>query len=182
MPIGISVWRYKCFRNRVIMKVRKLSLPFSSEMISSLIQGDKILLDGTLYTSRDLAHTRLVELMRAGQPSPIPLDEGALFYMDLHLFPRVKYAERLVSPPQPAWIALHISFEHGLKVIIGKETVPRRYVMLSVSMAQCIWLPQAEYLPCSAAVLFHVKHSSGRNWALRQSIAMWCKTFPAMLR
>jgi len=103
------------------MKVRKLSLPFSSEMISSLIQGDKILLDGTLYTSRDLAHTRLVELMRAGQPSPIPLDEGALFYCGPSPVPPGKVCGA-IGPTTSARMDRFTPFllENGLKVMIGK--------------------------------------------------------------
>jgi len=103
------------------MRVRKLSLPFSSEMISSLIQGDKILLDGTLYTARDLAHTRLAELMRAGQPSPIPLDEGALFYCGPSPVPPGKVCGA-IGPTTSARMDRFTPFllEHGLKVIIGK--------------------------------------------------------------
>lgn len=103
------------------MRVRKLSLPFSSEIISSLIQGDKILLDGTLYTARDLAHSRLVELMRAGQTSPIPLDEGALFYCGPSPVPPGKVCGA-IGPTTSARMDRFTSFllENGLKVIIGK--------------------------------------------------------------
>jgi len=103
------------------MKVRNLSLPFSSEIISCLNSGDKILLNGTLYTARDLAHTRLVELMGAGNPSPIPLDEGALFYCGPSPVPPGRVCGA-IGPTTSARMDSFTPFllENGLKVMIGK--------------------------------------------------------------
>ncbi len=103
------------------MKVRKLSLPFSSKLISSLLPGDKILLNGSLYTARDRAHTRLVELMRAGHTSPIPLDEGALFYCGPSPVPPGRICGA-IGPTTSARMDSFTPFllENGLKVMIGK--------------------------------------------------------------
>ena len=46
------------------MRILKLQLPIPPDVMASLKTGDKILLSGTLYTARDVAHARLCELIR----------------------------------------------------------------------------------------------------------------------
>ena len=43
---------------------------------SRLRAGDKVLLSGTVYTSRDAAHKRLFALMDEGKPLPFPLKDA----------------------------------------------------------------------------------------------------------
>lgn len=42
--------------------------------------GDKVLLSGIVYTSRDAAHKRIMELMRRGEPLPYDLNGAAVYY------------------------------------------------------------------------------------------------------
>lgn len=46
----------------------------------TLSAGDKVLLSGTLYTSRDAAHKRISELLAKGEPVPYPLDGAVIYY------------------------------------------------------------------------------------------------------
>lgn len=46
----------------------------------TLRAGDRILLSGTVYTSRDAAHKRLFALLDQGQPLPFPLRDAVIYY------------------------------------------------------------------------------------------------------
>jgi len=53
--------------------------PLTSEDTKQLVAGDTVLLNGTIYTARDAAHKRLVELIEAGKELPFDL-EGSIIY------------------------------------------------------------------------------------------------------
>lgn len=42
--------------------------------------GDKVLLSGIVYTSRDAAHKRITELIEKGEPLPYPLEGAVIYY------------------------------------------------------------------------------------------------------
>ena len=42
--------------------------------------GDKVLLSGTVFTSRDAAHKRITELMDRGAPLPYEIDGAVIYY------------------------------------------------------------------------------------------------------
>ena len=48
--------------------------------IPELKAGDRILLSGTVYTSRDAAHKRIFSLLDAGEPLPYPLKGSVIYY------------------------------------------------------------------------------------------------------
>ncbi len=56
-----------------------ISTPLSKEQAGNLRAGDTVLVSGTIYTARDAAHARLVELLDKGEKLPIDI-EGALIY------------------------------------------------------------------------------------------------------
>ena len=49
------------------------------ERAPHLRAGDRLLLSGTVYTSRDAAHKRLFALLDAGKPLPYPLKDGVIY-------------------------------------------------------------------------------------------------------
>ncbi len=51
-----------------------------AEKARTLTAGDKVLLSGTVYTSRDAAHKRIKELMAKGEPLPYDLNGAAVYY------------------------------------------------------------------------------------------------------
>ena len=59
----------------------KLTTPVSKEDLSPLRAGDTVLLSGTVYTARDAAHQRMMELLDRGEPLPFPLEGSAIYYV-----------------------------------------------------------------------------------------------------
>ena len=45
-----------------------------------LIAGDRVILSGTVYTSRDAAHQRIFELLEQGEPLPYDLNRAVIYY------------------------------------------------------------------------------------------------------
>jgi fumarate hydratase subunit beta len=43
--------------------------------------GDKLLLTGTVYTARDAAHKKLIEMIEAGEPLPLQIENQMVYYM-----------------------------------------------------------------------------------------------------
>ena len=50
------------------------------EAIPQLRAGDRLLLSGTVYTSRDAAHKRIFSLLDEGKPLPYPLEGSVIYY------------------------------------------------------------------------------------------------------
>lgn len=58
----------------------RLHTPLGDDLVRQLHAGDPVLLCGTLYTARDAAHRRLIELLDAGQKLPVDLHGQAIYY------------------------------------------------------------------------------------------------------
>lgn len=58
----------------------KLRAPIDKAALAPLRAGDTVLLSGTVYTARDAAHKRLIELLDRGEPLPFPLEGSAIYY------------------------------------------------------------------------------------------------------
>lgn len=58
-----------------------LTPPLSDETIVRLRAGDRIFISGDIYTARDTAHKRLVELLERGDPLPFPLQGQIIYYV-----------------------------------------------------------------------------------------------------
>ncbi len=56
-----------------------LQTPLTVDALTSLNVGDKVLISGRVYTARDAAHKRLVDLVQQGKSLPFPI-EGAIIY------------------------------------------------------------------------------------------------------
>ena len=48
--------------------------------VSKLCAGDRVLLSGTVYTSRDAAHKRIFALLDEGKPLPYSLKDSVIYY------------------------------------------------------------------------------------------------------
>ena len=49
-------------------KTVKLTSPLTDQDVMQLNIGDKVLISGVIYTARDAAHKRLVDLLAKGDP------------------------------------------------------------------------------------------------------------------
>ncbi|ABR49540.1 hydro-lyase, Fe-S type, tartrate/fumarate subfamily, beta subunit [Alkaliphilus metalliredigens QYMF] len=60
---------------------KKITMPLTAEKVKSLKAGDSVLLTGMIYTARDAAHKRLVDLLEAGEDLPIELQDQVIYYV-----------------------------------------------------------------------------------------------------
>ena len=59
----------------------RINLPLTRQKAAPLAAGDQVYFSGTLYTARDAAHKRIVELLDAGKPLPFPLEDEVIYYV-----------------------------------------------------------------------------------------------------
>ena len=58
-----------------------LKTPLNDSDVEKLEAGDKVRISGTLYTARDAAHKRLVEMIESGKDLPFNLKGQLLYYV-----------------------------------------------------------------------------------------------------
>jgi fumarate hydratase subunit beta len=58
----------------------RISEPFDKSKLASLKPGDQVELTGTVYTARDAAHKRILELSDVGKPLPFDLNGAIIYY------------------------------------------------------------------------------------------------------
>ncbi len=99
----------------------KLKTPLTNEDVEKLKAGDIVYLTGTIYTARDAAHKRLVDLINEGKELPFDLKGAVIYYVG-------------PTPPKPGEVIgsagpttsyrmdpyAPILIEKGLKGMIGK--------------------------------------------------------------
>ncbi|OYD17337.1 fumarate hydratase [candidate division WOR-3 bacterium JGI_Cruoil_03_44_89] len=99
----------------------RLHTPLSDEDIEKLHIGDTVLLSGVIYTARDAAHKRLVDLIKENKPLPIDIKGGVIYYVG----PAPAKPGYAIGPAGPTTSYrmdpyATILHEHGLKASIGK--------------------------------------------------------------
>ncbi|MGN0804010.1 MAG: Fe-S-containing hydro-lyase [Candidatus Coproplasma sp.] len=60
--------------------MKKLYLPLTKEQIKDLKAGDSVTISGEIYTARDCAHKRLVEMIKKGEELPFELKDAFIYY------------------------------------------------------------------------------------------------------
>ena len=60
---------------------KRITTPLTEEKVSSLRAGDSVLISGTIYTARDAAHKRLVDLLDKGEEIPIDVKDAVIYYV-----------------------------------------------------------------------------------------------------
>ncbi|MGD1047939.1 MAG: Fe-S-containing hydro-lyase [Candidatus Krumholzibacteriaceae bacterium] len=98
-----------------------MKTPLRPEDVDKLRAGDKVNLNGFLYTARDAAHKKLVELVKEGKELPLPLEGQIIYYVGPSPTPPGKpigsagpTTSFRMDPYAP------ILIEHGLRGMIGK--------------------------------------------------------------
>ncbi len=59
----------------------KLTTPLSDDEVKRLKIGDKVSLNGIIYTGRDAAHKRLIELLDQGKSLPFDIQGQIIYYV-----------------------------------------------------------------------------------------------------
>ena len=60
---------------------KRITTPLTEDKVNSLKAGDSVLISGTIYTARDAAHKRLVELLDKGEKLPIDVNNAVIYYV-----------------------------------------------------------------------------------------------------
>ncbi len=60
---------------------KKITAPLTPETVKDLRAGDSVLISGTIYTGRDLAHKRLTDALKAGEKLPFELTGAVIYYV-----------------------------------------------------------------------------------------------------
>lgn len=60
---------------------RKIKLPITRETARTIKSGESCLLSGVIYTARDAAHKRLVELLEKGEKLPFDIENATIYYV-----------------------------------------------------------------------------------------------------
>ena len=99
----------------------KLLTPLSSKGIEKLKIGDKVWLNGIIYTARDAAHKRLVETLKRGEKLPFNPEGQVIYYVG----PAPARPGRVIGSAGPTTssrmdpYAIYL-MEAGVKGMIGK--------------------------------------------------------------
>lgn len=98
-----------------------IKTPLSNNDIINLKTGDKVLINGVIYTARDAAHKRIVEAIDAGKELPFELQGQIIYYAG----PSPAKPSAVIGSCGPTTSSrmdayTPILLEHGLKGMIGK--------------------------------------------------------------
>ena len=63
------------------MKEIKITTPLDTETLCKLKTGDKVLISGTVYTARDAAHKRMIEMLKRGEELPFDIKGQIIYYV-----------------------------------------------------------------------------------------------------
>ena len=102
-------------------EIKKLQTPLVEKDVRSLKAGDEVLINGTIYTARDMAHKRLCEAIDNGEKLPFEL-EGAIIYF---VGPTPAQPGRVIGAAGPTTSSRMDAFSPkllagGLKAMLGK--------------------------------------------------------------
>lgn len=102
---------------------KRICTPITDDMIESLSVGDKVLISGVIYTARDAAHKRMVEMLASGDAMPFDFCGTAVYYAGPSPT-RPGMATGSIGPTTSGRMDAYspMLMERGLRVMIGKGT------------------------------------------------------------
>lgn len=120
------------------MEIR-INTPLNEEVINKLKAGDKVLLSGVIYTARDAAHGRLIELLNQGRDMPIDVRNQVVYYVG----PTPEKPGEIIGSAGPTTSYRMDSYaprllDLGLKAMIGKGARSEE-VIKSIINNKCIY-------------------------------------------
>jgi fumarate hydratase subunit beta len=72
---------FEALLRRNLMGIVRLETPLGNSDIEPLRIGQKVLLNGVIYTGRDAAHKRLFDLIQSGKPLPVDFRGQVIYYV-----------------------------------------------------------------------------------------------------
>lgn len=58
-----------------------ITTPLSNDVLENLKIGDRVLITGIIYSARDAAHMRLIDLVNQGKPLPFDISGQIIYYV-----------------------------------------------------------------------------------------------------
>lgn len=116
-----------------------INTPLTDEIVFDLKAGDRVLLNGIIYTGRDAAHKRLVELIENGEDLPMDIKNQIIYYVGPcpakpgHV---IGSAGPTTSGRMDAYAPLLM--EKGLKGMIGKGS-RNQHVVDTIIKHNCVY-------------------------------------------
>lgn len=116
-----------------------INTPLTDEAINGLKAGDRILLNGVIYTGRDVAHKRLVELIKKGEELPMDIRNQTIYYVG----PCPAKPGQVIGSAGPTTSGrmdayAHLLMEKGLKGMIGKG-IRNQQVVDAIIKYNCVY-------------------------------------------
>jgi fumarate hydratase subunit beta len=101
--------------------MKQVTVPFLADDILSLHSGEMILLSGTIFTARDAAHKKMIQLLQNSKPLPFDLSNQLIYYCG----PSPAKPGQVVGSAGPTTSSRMDSFteellKQGLKGMLGK--------------------------------------------------------------
>ena len=98
-----------------------ITLPLTREKAAALKSGDTVYFTGVIYTARDAAHKRLIELLENGQPFPFEMEDAVIYYVG----PTPAKPGQVIGSAGPTTSYRMDAYaptlmDHGLRGMIGK--------------------------------------------------------------
>ena len=155
------------------MTEHHLTTPLSRDDIMKLTAGDIVYLSGTVYTARDEAHLRILELTDEGKPLPFDL-EGAVIY---HCGPLMKeegdgwraVAAGPTTSARMTDMTPGLLDNYSVRAIIGKGGMKD---IAPVLKDRCVYLAYTG--GCAALAVDMIKDVKGVHWMeLDMPEAVW---------
>ena len=85
---------------------KKISTPLTEEISKTLRAGDSILLSGIVYTARDAAHGRLINLLDEGKELPLNINGRICFYYSIFWGILAIFLMKAIQPQVRKFMAL----------------------------------------------------------------------------
>ena len=100
---------------------KRVNTPLTEEAVKDLKAGDRVLLKGIIYTGRDAAHKRLVEMIDKGESLPMELKYQTIYYVG----PCPAKPGQAIGSAGPTTSSRMDAYtpklmDHGLRGMIGK--------------------------------------------------------------
>jgi len=103
------------------LRVIKINLPFTEDIINGLKVDDKLLLNGKILAARDAAHKRMIDCLEKGEALPFNLQEACIYYCG-PTPAKEGFPIGACGPTTSGRMDVYVKrlFSEGLRIMIGK--------------------------------------------------------------
>jgi len=82
----------------------RLRTPLNDADVERLKVGDRVLINGIIYTGRDAAHKRLFDLLKGGKSLPFDIKGQIIYMLVLPLLSQGRFLDPQVPQPVIVWM------------------------------------------------------------------------------